>query len=610
VYDEFEQTLVAWQKKYARHPRREIERLCLLALEREQLVATAYREQLIAARLEHMPIADDVRTLVKHALLWVWKDEEMHTIYIRGALLRVGRLFLRWMATVQQLAGALGGWAGSVRQHVRWREAPFARLCATVVSWFGVLAGKIPSAVRRSLRWQSFREFALFNVDAERTAAACWRRLVELGEQQSDLPPHLLDEFRRMWADEDRHRRIFAVLADAFDEQDRLAAGFSVEELARRIGEVGDAFLPRTRRALAGLSPLGSGGEVIVGSGAAGEKRAVLARTLERAGLRALVEEQARVLGRPPRVAIKPTFMLGYSTRDRSNLTDPELVEELARWLRAAGASDVAVVEGRNHYDWYFDRRSVAEVARYFALVSDQYRVVDLSDEQVEHAYERGMAQYSVGRAWKDADLRITFGKLRSHPVELVSLAVANIEGIGVRCDQFIFAERQAQRESAVMSLMDAFPPHFALLDAYDSAPDGILGVMGCGRPRVPHRIYAGRDAIAVDTVAARHLGLDDPLRSPMLRAAFAWFGDVRGSIVVIGDDTPIAGWRGPYHGDWSALLSFFAWPVYVHGSGRGALFVPEMDEAAFPPREREGRVLRLTRRALQRLLGLRLPRA
>ena len=64
------------------------------------------------------------RTLLRYALLWVWKDEEMHTVYIRGALLRVGRFILRMSAMVKQFAGALGGWASSVRQHVRWRDAP------------------------------------------------------------------------------------------------------------------------------------------------------------------------------------------------------------------------------------------------------------------------------------------------------------------------------------------------------------------------------------------------------------------------------------------------------------------------------------------------------
>jgi hypothetical protein len=196
---------------------------------------------------------------------------------------------------------------------------------------------------------------------------------------------------------------------------------------------------------------------------------------------------------------------------------------------------------------------------------------------------------------------------MRSHPVELVYLTVPNVEWVGGRCDQFLFLERQAHRETAIMMLLDEFPPHFALLDGYDLAAHGLMGVMGCPRPLSPRRLYAGRDALALDRVAGRHLGLRDTRESSILRAAEHWFGDERGDAEVVGVDEPVPGWRSPYDGEISTLLSFLAYPVYVLGSGRGALFVPEMDEAAFPPL-REGAVLRTARKAVRRLLGLSLP--
>jgi hypothetical protein len=56
-------------------------------------------------------------------------------------------------------------------------------------------------------------------------------------------------------------------------------------------------------------------------------------------------------------------------------------------------------------------------------------------------------------------------------------------------------------------------------------------------------------------------------------------------------------------------MMSFFALPMYVFGSGRGLRFVPEMDTAAFPPLEPESWFLRFRRRNIRALLGLRLPR-
>src|SRR5262249_6155149 len=230
---------------------------------------------------------------------------------------------------------------------------------------------------------------------------------------------------------------------EAIDAQDRLAPGWTPDEVARRIGEVGDDFLPRDRRPSQVGHPLGAGGRVWVGAGESAEaKRPLFRRLLQDADLEGPGRGRARALGRPARslrVAIKPTFMLGYDRRDCSILTDPELLTDLAEHLRAIGCADVAVVEAPNLYDKFYAHRSVAEVARYFGLESPSYRLVDLSSEQVPHAYRRGLAQGTVGQTWAGADFRISFGKMRSHPVELAYLTVGNVEWIGGRCDSYLF---------------------------------------------------------------------------------------------------------------------------------------------------------------------------
>jgi hypothetical protein len=159
------------------------------------------------------------------------------------------------------------------------------------------------------------------------------------------------------------------------------------------------------------------------------------------------------------------------------------------------------------------------------------------------------------------------------------------------------------------MMLLDGFPPDFALLDAYDQASDGLVGVMGCPRPPSPGRLYAGEDALAVDLVAARHMGVKEPDETNILRAACHWFGDPGERIEVVGTNDNLRGWRGPYETEFSTMLSFVAYPVYVFGSGRGSLFVPEMDEQAFPPLQHVSFFERVLRAALRRLLGLHFPR-
>ncbi len=610
VYEQFVQELDRWREKYRGRPRAEIVHLLLLALEREAIVAVAYRDYMLTRRVRAMPLPGEVQELIRHAMIWAWKDEEMHAIYIRGVIFKLGSTSLRFRALFRQMSGVAGGWAGSVQQHRRWSSAPLSRSLATFITWAGIVTGQVPPEVLKYLRYGSFRAFCLFNIDAEKTAGLSYQRMLEI------LPgfaaPEIIEDFRRIAEDEARHTRIFEILAAAVDEQDRLAPGVTAKSLRQQIGAIGEVFLPRAQRStMSAANPTGSGGRVWVMQGSTAEEKIPLfRRLLDEAGLSERLAERARAAGKPVqdlRIAIKVTFMLGYHRKDPSPITDPVLVKELARYLHELGCRDIAVVEARNIYDRFFQNRSVEQVAQYFDLISPDFRVVDLTDEQVPYAYYRGLAQYSVGRTWKDADFRITFGKLRSHPTDMVYLSIGNLEGMGARCDEFFFSERQSHRDTAIMMLLNDFPAHVAMLDGYDTAPDGLLGMMGSPRPRVPRRLYAGGDPLAVDIVAARHIGLREPHGSTMLRTACYWFGDPSTHIKVIGPDEPISGWRDAYHNEWSTLLSLVAYPVYEFGSGRGALFVAEMDKDAFPPINPERPLLRVGRRAIQSFLGLRL---
>src|SRR5439155_237471 len=142
---------------------------------------------------------------------------------------------------------------------------------------------------------------------------------------------------------------------------------------------------------------------------------------LDEAGLAGQIMERARQLNKPlteMRIAIKPTFMLGYHRKDLAHITDPVTLHELAGFLRGLGCGDVAVVESTNIYDQFYRNRTVRDVAGYFGFSSPHYRLVDLTEEQVPHTYGRGLAQYTIGRSWRDADFRISFSKMRSHAVE------------------------------------------------------------------------------------------------------------------------------------------------------------------------------------------------
>lgn len=242
IYQGFERQLAVWRTRYAGRPDREMLRLCLLALEREENVAVAYDEAVLGPRLATMTLSDDVRELIRNALMWVWKDEEMHAIYVRAALLNLGKhLLVR--TVLQQTAGVMGGWTVSVQQHRRWSDAPLSRSAATLLTWAGGIAGRVPREVRSHLRYSSFRDFCRYNVDTEGTAWLCWQRLTELAGHLPALSAGHVDDFHRVAEDESRHRQVFKILAEALTDDDRLRKGVTVECLMARIGAVGGFFL-------------------------------------------------------------------------------------------------------------------------------------------------------------------------------------------------------------------------------------------------------------------------------------------------------------------------------------------------------------------------------
>ena len=236
IHREFEQHLAGWRKRYAGRPSRELLRLYLLALEREENVAVAYSDRVLGRRLAALPVRPNVRAIFGSALRQIWADEEEHVVSVRAALRKLGSgPVIGTLALVQHAAGMMGGWTVAVRQHKPWAQAPLSRAAATLLLWAGTVSGRVPGTVRRHLDYCTFREFCAYNVHTEGTAWLCWTRLTELAEQVPALCGEQLEDFRRIADDEDRHRWIFRTLADALDDDDGLRADVSAASLAARL---------------------------------------------------------------------------------------------------------------------------------------------------------------------------------------------------------------------------------------------------------------------------------------------------------------------------------------------------------------------------------------
>ena len=517
LLDDVQRLLDRWRVQFAGRPETERTHLRLLALEREQIVAVAYREEAVAGRVASLEVRTDVRALIHQMLIWIWKDEQLHAEYLRGRLLRTGGAGSRAVVYGRQLQGALSGWVSATSNHRDARTAPLRAGAAGLLVAVAAATGQIPSFLRTELRYLTFRRYCELNVALEASAELAYRRLIEVTRDADER--HTLEQ---ICEDEQRHAAGFRLIAGELTDDDRLIDPAAAPALIERLGAVSPWFVPADLRASVGPKRhhFLSQRPVVVGTGDSGEKLAVLGDCLNRSGLADLVPAGGSA-------AIRTSFMLGYDRRDRSNVTDPALVDAVALYLRDCGASEVSVLEAPTIYQTSFGHRSVPEVARYFGFDSPNYRVVDIGRNQRPCSYERGFVQHSVSATWMDADLRIVMPKLRTAPTDFAHLSLCTLEGTNGAIGDTVYAGRELDYRSATMMLLDVAPPDFSIVDAWDPVADGVFGVMGCSHPARVRALYAGVDALAVDEVVLGDLGLADPRRGadrppgpPLVRVA------------------------------------------------------------------------------------------
>lgn len=593
-----------WAVRYRDRPDLQRVHLLMLALEREQIVAVAYREEAVAGRLTELQVDAATRALIRQTLVWIWKDEQLHAEYLRGELLREGGLGSQAVVYGRVLQGALSGWTSATANHRDPHKAPFRSGAASILVTVAGFTGQAPAALRQELRFQTFHRYCLLNVALEASAALAYRRLVELAD--SDENRRVYDRLRE---DEERHAAAFEALTDAIVDTGCLSEGTDPERLADRLEAISPWFIPAAQRAR--RQPEQRGRPRSFGSAAPVSVRtawrddqleATLRDCLDHAGL-AQLASGART------AAIRASFMLGYDRRDRSNVNSVLLLDALASYLREHGVEDVAVLEAPTVYGNSFANRSVAEVARYFGFTSPRYRIVDISEDLRPYTFERGFVQHAITGTWVDADLRIVVPKLRTDPTEFAHLGLSTLEGSTGAIDATFYAGRQVDFRSATMMLLDVAPPDFALVDAWAPVADGPFGVMGCSRPANVRHLYGGRDVLTVDETVLADLGVEDPREAPILRHAYHWFGCDPARPPVDGERPDLAHeLRGSHRSLLLRALGIAAYPIYVYLSDAGDRFVPAMDVSAFPPREAPSRGTRLLRRAVQQAFGLHPP--
>lgn len=608
IYDEFAEELDKIAHKYQSRPEKELDVLLYIALQREELVATVYRATFIQRNIERLNVPHEAKQAIRHALIWIWKDEDMHTVYTRGALLKSSVFRHKINVYINQFNGYIGGWAGSTIQHLRWKQSPLAVSLAKTIVFFGKISGKISKELHKELKFSSFKHFCGFNIDAEQTARICWERILLLAKNDARFTQKHLNDFQKIIFDELQHERIFQLVFDHLNESDEFNADASAEKLIAAIGNVSPYFLPVNNRSVT-VHPVGKGEPVhCCKNESLLDKYDYFQEELAKTSLKNELLETANRLGLQLQeliVTVKVAFSMGYSKTDVSPITDPLLLARLVDFLNEIGIEKIKVIEVDSIYRNFYDNRSIDSLADYFGFTSSKYQVINASEDTVPHNFSRGIGTYGISQSWKDAHFRINFAKLRSHPVEMALLSVNNLEWLTGELNEFVFANRIVNRSTINAMLLDDFPPEFNVVDAYDAIPDGLIGVMGCKHPVSPKRFYFGKDPVSIDLVIHRQLGTKALPEKSSLSNAMHWFGIESFEPTIVGEDSPITPWKSPTRNFFWSVLSLSAFPVYQFFSKKGLLFVPKMDTKAFPYLKRPNLWVRFVRSFNRRITNL-----
>ena len=129
------------------------------------------------------------------------------------------------------------------------------------------------------------------------------------------------------------------------------------------------------------------------------------------------------------------------------------------------------------------------------------------------------LSRARVARLFMESDRIVNVAKLKTHVETEMTGCIKNLFGIADTATRKA-AHRSPSLERLAQGVVDLFSirqPDFNVLDAIDSMEgDG----PSRGRPLRTGWIFAGENALAVDAVASRLMGYDDPWQIPLLAAA------------------------------------------------------------------------------------------
>ena len=218
-----------------------------------------------------------------------------------------------------------------------------------------------------------------------------------------------------------------------------------------------------------------------------------------------LIGTAPMLIPRGSRVLIKPNLTAEENLWEKGILTGPIFMRALVEEVQKAGPAEVIIAEaiaiGLNTKK-AFAANGYEEVARVTGA-----RLLDLYDgefEEIKTPVGGLLKSVRVSREVLRADFFINAPVLKTHFASTLSAAMKNLKGT---------TTYDEKKRFHYLGLNKAFTELNAVLKPHLNVVDGLIAMEGdgpiAGTPVGLNMLMAGTDAVAVDTIAARIMGID-----------------------------------------------------------------------------------------------------
>ncbi|MDK1046182.1 MAG: DUF362 domain-containing protein [Anaerolineales bacterium] len=243
------------------------------------------------------------------------------------------------------------------------------------------------------------------------------------------------------------------------------------------------------------------------------------------------------------KVLVKPN-MVGPSTPDLGHTTHPEVLRAV---VRACKERNAEVIVGDNPGGISSNSRNVAEITGILEASEGCY--MSISERVIEMKGRKTGLPLVISQIVLDADYVINLPRFKTHTFMMVTGAIKNTYGYlagACKAKLHLDASHRPDFADAVCDLLELRPPELNIMDATTVLEGN--GPCHGGSLRQANKLIASHDALALDSVMARMMGVEPDLL-PLQKAAIE-----RGLGKAGKDDIEV---RGPF-----AVIPNFKMPV------------------------------------------------